>query len=123
MDRIDLQVTVPQVPREQLTGAEQTNTPAPESSATVALRVASARATQLQRQGCANARLNTTQVKQACKLGEDQIKLMNTAVERLELSARAYHRVLKVARTIADLDQTKTLEERHLTEALGYRLL
>ncbi len=123
LDRIDLQVTVPQVPREQLTGAEQTNTPAPESSATVALRVASARATQLQRQGCANARLNTTQVKQACKLGEDQIKLMNTAVERLELSARAYHRVLKVARTIADLDQTKTLEERHLTEALGYRLL
>ena len=51
LDRIDLQVTVPQVPREQLTGAEQTNTPAPESSATVALRVASARATQLQRQG------------------------------------------------------------------------
>lgn len=122
LDRIDIQVQVPQVPREQLTGADKT-TAVTESSASVATRVARARAAQLQRQGCANARLNSAQVKQVCRLREDQIQLMNTAVERLELSARGYHRVLKVARTIADLDQTPTLEERHLTEALGYRLL
>lgn len=123
LDRIDLQVNVPQVPREQLTGADKTNAPIPESSAVIASRVENARITQLQRQGCTNAQLSTAQVNQVCELGQSQIKLMSTALERLELSARAYHRVLKVARTIADLDQTRALEEHHLSEALGYRLL
>ena len=122
LDRIDLQVKVPQVPREQLTGADPSDVSIPESSAAVAARVESARMTQVKRQGCTNAQLSSTQVKQVCNLGEDQIELMNTAVERLQLSARAYHRILKVARTIADLDQAGALEQNHLTEALGYRL-
>ncbi len=124
LDRIDLQVTVPPVPREQLTRPETTSAEeSGDNSAVIASRVAAARGLQLQRQQCENSYLSVLQVKQFCALNDSQVRLMNTAIERLDLSARGYHRVLKVARTIADLAGSATLEDQHLTEALGYRLL
>ena len=68
------------------------------------MRVAAARALQLQRQGKLNARLTPSEVARFCTLGRDPRTLLATAIARLGLSARAYHRVLKVARTCADLD-------------------
>ena len=124
LDRIDLQVNVPSVPREQLTKGG----PPGESSAVIAARVAAARQRQINRQSCENGKLNTLQLKEFCQLTESQSKLMNTAIERLGLSARAYHRILKVARTIADLEDSvepenvSTLKDQHLNEAIGYRL-
>ena len=118
LDRIDLQVAVPQVPHDQLTNPHESG----ESSAIIAARVACARDIQMQRQGCENSNLSTRQLQEVCSLTASQTSLMNAAIERLGLSARAYHRVLKVARTIADLEGTTALEDHHLTEALGYRL-
>lgn len=118
LDRIDLQVVVPAVPREQLTAARAPG----ETSACVAKRVAQASRTQLQRQNCSNGQLESNQLEHFCTLTSGQATLMGTAIERMQLSARAYHRVLKVARTIADLDQMAAIADHHLTEALGYRL-
>ena len=123
LDRIDLQVSVPRIPHEQLTRPQIDDTENPgDSSATVKARVAVARQIQIHRQKCENSNLNALQVKLICTLSDRQARLMNTAIERLDLSARAYHRVLKVARTIADLEGIAAIEDDHLTEALGYRL-
>ncbi|MBV1931250.1 MAG: YifB family Mg chelatase-like AAA ATPase [Porticoccaceae bacterium] len=123
LDRIDLQVSVPQIPREQLTKPQSSSADEPgDNSAALATRVASARRIQIQRQGCENSHLSAVQVKQICALTDSQVSLMTTAIERLDLSARAYHRVLKVARSIADLDSSTAIADHHLTEALGYRL-
>lgn len=123
LDRIDLQVSVLQIPREQLTRPQSSNPDEPgDNSAALATRIASARRIQIQRQGCENSRLSAVQVKQICTLTDGQVSLMSTAIERLDLSARAYHRVLKVARSIADLDSSAAIADHHLAEALGYRM-
>lgn len=116
LDRIDLHLTV----------ARETtslNAPAPhgQSSAEVAAQVAAARQLQLRRQGCANAFLDLAGLRQHCRLdGVDQ-QWLEHACERLGLSLRAAHRLLKVARTLADLNATAEISRQHLAEALQYR--
>jgi magnesium chelatase family protein len=118
LDRIDLHVEVPRVPQAALRAA----TPG-EDSATVRARVVAARERQHARAGKVNAWLGNREVEAHCRLGADDQALLERAVDRLGLSARAYHRVLKVARTIADLDGTCEIATAHLAEALGYRCL
>lgn len=118
LDRIDLHVEVPRVAREHLLGA-----PDGESSGVVRQRVSRARARQLARNGHPNAALPNPEVEHWCVLQPEDRELLSKAIEHLGLSARAYHRVLKVARTIADLGDSENIRTTHLTEAIGYRRL
>ncbi len=114
LDRIDLQV---EVPRQSLNGQ------APgEPSEAVRERVMAARQRQTAR-GLINARLGVAGIRDHCQLGQRQSRLLESACERLNLSARAHHRILRVARTIADLDAADSIDLAHLTEAIGYRQL
>jgi len=116
LDRIDLHVEVPRLHFHELDG------PPGESSASVRERVTRARAVQLQRAGALNSRLETSRLDAACRLKAADRQLVHQAMQRLHLSARAYHRILKIARTIADLGEARDIETVHLAEALGYRL-
>ena len=118
LDRIDLNVDVPNIPAELLLARGAT--PA-EDSATVRRRVAAAQARQWPRAKRLNARLDNRQIERYCQLSATQTELLRRAVDRLGLSARAVHRVLKVALTIADLDAADALRDEHLFEALSYR--
>jgi magnesium chelatase family protein len=83
--------------------------------------VLQARYIQYQRQGKANGALQGSELKQLCRLGVAEQQLLQSAMDRLNLSVRGYHRVLRVARTIADLHSAETLNTSHIAEALGYR--
>ncbi len=119
LDRIDLQIEVPQLPREALRG----DMPRGETSAEVRARVSAARDRQFARQGCTNAQLGAREIDQHCALADSERTLLEQAMARFRLSARAYHRILKVARSIADLQDSSAIEEPHLAEALGYRAM
>jgi magnesium chelatase family protein len=116
LDRIDLHLTV---------AREATVLNAPpvthENSAAAAARVAQARQRQLDRQGCANAFLDLNGLREHCALQDDDRHWLEQACERLGLSLRAAHRILKVARTLADLAGLDALDRQHLAEALQYR--
>ncbi|WP_437879516.1 YifB family Mg chelatase-like AAA ATPase [Pseudomonas sp. LRF_L74] len=116
LDRIDLHLTV---------ARESTVLNAPveagQDSASVAAQVAEARTVQMRRQGCANAFLDLTGLRQHCALAEPDRLWLEQACERLNLSLRAAHRLLKVARTLADLEQANGISRAHLAEALQYR--
>jgi len=116
LDRIDMQIEVAAVPPEALNAAADG-----ESSASIAGRVARAHAAQLARQDKGNERLSTQEIEQFCRLDPAGEALLRTAMERLHWSARAYHRVLKVARSIADLGAEAAIAERHVAEAIQYR--
>ncbi|MBV1774691.1 YifB family Mg chelatase-like AAA ATPase [Burkholderiaceae bacterium DAT-1] len=116
LDRIDLIVTVPTVPTTELASA-----PAGEASAVVADRVLHARTRQLQRQQEVNARLGTLALDKHCALDTGARQLLNQVTVKLDLSARAYHRILRVARTIADLAGSESIGSPHLAEAVQYR--
>jgi len=116
LDRIDLQVEVPAVPQEDLTGG----TPG-EPSEAIRIRVAAARCCQIERQGGPNGALTVREVDRHCTPEAQGATLLKQAIVRLGLSARGYHRVLKVARTIADLANAKTLATAHVAEAIQYR--
>jgi magnesium chelatase family protein len=92
-----------------------------ESSADVRARVIQARERQLARAGRINARLDQAQTQTNCRLAPQDQLLLERAVDALHLSARSIHRILRVARTIADLDGAPQILSPHLTEALGYR--
>lgn len=120
LDRIDLQIFVPRVERETLTAA----TPPPtESSAEVSTRVIACRQRQLDRAGKPNAALKGKEIERDCAPDAAARQLLDAAMSRLGLSARAYHRVLKVARTIADLGAAQIIGAVHVAEALRYREL
>ncbi len=119
IDRLDLHVEVPRVPAQVLAVASG----ATETSATVAARVVRAREHQIARQGTLNARLDNKAVERFCATTRESIALLNRAAETLGLSARAVHRILKVARTIADLAQTDAIDVRQVGEALSLRVL
>jgi magnesium chelatase family protein len=117
LDRIDLQVDVPRVPLAEL-GAQAN---AGESSAVVRGRVVAARERALQRAGKPNVALNNREVQRDCALADADRDLLERSLDRLGLSARAYHRILRVARTIADLAGAARIGTPHLTEAIQYR--
>jgi magnesium chelatase family protein len=116
MDRIDLQIEVPALSREDLAGKAQG-----ESSAAIRERVERARSAQLARQGKSNARLAAREIARHCTPNGAGVELLKQAIARLGLSARAYDRVLKVARTIADLSGAARIDAAHVAEAIQYR--
>ena len=116
LDRIDLHLTVARESTSLLASSQ-----AGESSAQVAARVSQARQRQLARQGCANAFLDLPGLQQHCRLPEADRLWLEQACERLNLSLRAAHRLLKVARTLADLEGASEIGRAHLAEALQYR--
>ena len=118
LDRIDMHVEVPPVPIGQLQ-----HTTEMEGSDMIRQRVCAARDIQLQRHIKPNALLSHTDIAQSCRLTATSQNFLEHAITRLGLSARAYHRILKVARTIADLAGSEQLTQAHLAEALGYRQL
>jgi magnesium chelatase family protein len=120
MDRIDMHVEVPNVPQAVLRAATDERG---EDSAAVRRRVEQARGRQTARSGKPNAVLKNREVQQHCRVSDDDSKLLEQAIDRLGLSARAYHRILKVARTVADLAGEEEIATPHLTEAIAYRRL
>lgn len=118
LDRIDLMVEVPALPESELLAADTG-----EPSAAVRARVGAARERQLARQGKANAQLGVREIDHHCRPEPQGEALLRQAIARLNLSARAYHRVLKVARTIADLAGAGRIEPGHIAEAIQYRRL
>jgi len=118
LDRIDMQVEVASMSASQLQEA-----PAGESSAEVRARAAAARARQLDRQGKINAQLKGSELDRFCALGKSEQTLLRHSVEQLGLSARSYHRVLKVARTLTDLAGEENIGAGQIAEALAYRNL
>jgi magnesium chelatase family protein len=122
MDRIDIQVDVPAVPYKDLSGGR-----AAESSEMIRHRVVAARNTQLRRffdeHIYSNAQMGPRHIRKHCVLSPECEKIMENAVTKLGFSARGYDRILKVARTIADLEGTEDLAPKHLSEAVQYRTL
>jgi magnesium chelatase family protein len=120
LDRIDLHVELPPVAHELLLANEHAGA---EPSAAVRERVAAAQQRQLARAGCLNARLDAAGLRRHARLTEPQQQFLARAIGTLGLSARATHRVLRIARTCADLAGSDALDMPHLAEALQYRLL
>ena len=118
LDRIDIHVEVPAVKYKEMAG-EATG----ETSERVRHRVAAARTVQRNRLGHANARLAPKEMKQHCRLDAECQELLKMAMTELNLSARAYDRILKVSRTIADLDACESIQSQHISEAIQYRSL
>lgn len=120
MDRVDIHIHVPRVDYQKLSSSRQG-----EPSATIQARVDAARQRQLARfedDGLVcNADMNPSQIRQFCVLDDACQALMRIAMKQLQLSARGYHRVLKLSRTIADLAGSETIQQPHLAEALQYR--
>jgi magnesium chelatase family protein len=118
LDRIDIQVEVPSLLEEELFSQGKG-----ECSAGVRERVEQARRLQLERQGKSNAQLSGVSLDQHCKTSDKGLALLRQAITRLNLSARAHFRVLKLARTIADLEAIPAVEPMHIAEAIQYRRL
>lgn len=119
LDRIDLQIEVPRQSAEQM----QTEGTSIENSAEIRERVESSRVRQLKRQGKPNAHLQAAELERHCSLGPTDRKFLEQAINQLRLSSRAHHRILKVARTIADLKAHEFINKQHLSEALSYRAM
>ena len=123
LDRIDIHIEVTPVPFEKLTETRKA-----ESSAEIRNRVTIARAIQSLRFENMdyihyNAQMSSKLIREFCILDEVSLQLLKTAMERLNLSARAYDRILKVARTIADLEASNAIQSHHIAEAIQYRSL
>ena len=121
LDRIDIKVHVGRIKNEDILAQRKS-----ESSAKIATRVSAARTIQIERlrnsASRTNSELSNAEIKQHCGLNDDTQALANQALSQLRLSARSFMRVLKVGRTIADLDSSEQIEIQHFSEALQYRL-
>ena len=123
LDRIDIHIEVTPVPFEKLSDTNKA-----ESSVAIRERVTKAREVQSMRFAefenvHYNAQMNTKLIREYCALDETSLQLLKTAMERLNLSARAYDRILKVSRTIADLEGAANVASHHISEAIQYRSL
>jgi magnesium chelatase family protein len=122
LDRIDIHCEVPAVRFGELTKESHA-----EASVDVKKRVDAARALQAERlkdkKIFSNSRMTPRQIKKHCEVSGDSHRLLEMAVDKLGLSARAYVRILKVARTIADLERAEKIEVHHVAEAVQYRTL
>ncbi len=123
LDRIDIHIEVTPVPFEKLTETRKA-----ESSIEIRKRVTKAREIQSQRFENFeyihyNAQMSSKLIREFCALNQDSLQLLKTAMERLNLSARAYDRILKVSRTIADLENSECIHSHHIAEAIQYRSL
>lgn len=123
LDRIDIHIEVTPVPFEKLTETRKA-----ESSVAIRERVTKAREIQSQRfekfdHIHYNAQMSSKLIREFCVLDEVSLQLLKTAMERLNLSARAYDRILKVSRTIADLENSENIQSHHIAEAIQYRSL
>jgi magnesium chelatase family protein len=120
LDRIDMLIEVPALDYEHLSGRADG-----ESSAAIKARVEKARALQRERFSgtgiLCNAYMGTGELEQFCALDDKCSALMKSAYDRMGLTVRSYHRILRVARTVADLDGSETIAPRHLAEAIQYR--
>jgi magnesium chelatase family protein len=118
LDRIDLHVEVPALAEADLVASAQS-----ESSRVVRERVTRARAAQLRRQGAPNAHLAGRAVEERARTDAEGRQLLRCAISGFGLSARAHHRVLRIARTVADLEQCADVLSEHVAEALRYRAI
>jgi magnesium chelatase family protein len=122
LDRIDIHVEVPAVPYRDLMGENGS-----ESSAEIRKRVTTARATQSERfirtKFYCNAQMSSHHIKKHCRIDDASSRLLQSAIDKLGLSARAYNRILKIARTIGDLEGSANIQEDHISEAIQYRSL
>ena len=123
LDRIDIHIEVTPVPFEKLSEDRKG-----ERSVEIRKRVTATREIQGKRFSHLknvhyNAQMNTKQIRQYCRLDQSSLALLKAAMERLNLSARAYDRILKVARTIADLENEGQIMDNHISEAIQYRSL
>ena len=120
MDRIDIHIDVPRIEFEKLHNSQRA-----ESSASIRTRVESARKLQEERLKDSvfqcNADLGPGEVREQCRLDESGTRLMQSAMAQMNLSARSFHRILKLSRTIADLGGEEQITTQHLAEALQYR--
>lgn len=119
LDRFDLTIEVPKLPAGTLTQPTTTS----ETSNEIAKRVKRARDIQLARAGVLNSELSGKQLKQFGGLSDADLGFLEQSVVKLGLSVRSFHRIQRVARTIADLEQAPNTERRHLAQALGYRAM
>jgi magnesium chelatase family protein len=120
LDRIDMHLEVPRISHEVL---RKGSPDGEETSAQIRARVVAARNLAVARNGKANSALTAKEVKQLCVLSEASHQILELAMDKFGLSHRAYHRILKLARTIADLAQSEHIETSHLSEAISYRKL
>ena len=118
LDRIDIHVEVPAVKYKEMAG-DSTGEP----SEKIRARVEYARVVQRERFGHCNARIAPKEIKEHCRLDDECQQLLKMAMTELNLSARAYDRILKVSRTIADLDRSESIQSQHISEAIQYRSL
>lgn len=119
LDRIDIQLEVARLPKGLWEQSSEHN----ETSEIIQQRVNTCRQRQLARQGKANADLTSPELKQFCFLDRNDAEFLDLAVEKLGLSTRAHHKIIKIARTIADLTDTDNITREHLIEALSYRAM
>jgi len=118
LDRIDLYVELMALSYQELYSPVSSQS---ETSILIQARVCAARDIQLKRRHKSNAQLNVKEIEEDCALDGEGIRLIGHAMDKLRLSARAYHRILRIARTIADLDQSDQVIVKHLAEAINYR--
>ena len=118
LDRIDMQITVQALSEEELIKPHQTRS---RESDKIRIKVSNARKRQLDRQGCINANLSAKECEAVCALGEEELAFLRQALSRLKLSARAFHRLLKVARTIADMRHADKTQLADLQQALSFK--
>lgn len=118
LDRIDMHIEVPAIPPNNLS-----NPKTGETSQAIRKRVIDARQRQQQRQACLNRELSGDLLERYCRLDQQGEKILNQAMVTLGLSARAYHRIIRLSRSIADLEQSEHIHSTHITEAISYRIL
>ncbi|MCJ8321650.1 MAG: YifB family Mg chelatase-like AAA ATPase [Colwellia sp.] len=119
LDRIDIQIEVARLPKGMWANQQ---TPS-ESSFDIQSRVIACRQVQITRQGKANAHLASSEVRTYCQLSNADNEFLELAIEKLGLSTRAHHKILKIARTLADLNNTEDIQHEHIIEALSYRAM